>query len=105
MGGGDSVCVCVYLLDRVAALACLKVALCSSLLFVKLLVSLVGRGEDRGKEGEDRGRRAGRGGEKRRRKERGGTRQKDKLREGGSNRLNSLTNILLYWSMQLTYFM
>ena len=52
MGG---VCVCVHLLDRVAALACFKVALCSSLLFVKLLVSLVRRGEDRGKEGEDRG--------------------------------------------------
>ena len=48
MGG---VCVCVHLLDRVAALACFKVALCSSLLFVKLLVSLVGRGEERGKEG------------------------------------------------------
>ena len=51
--------VCVHLLDRVAALACLKVALCSSLLFVKLLVSLVGRGEDRG--GEGRGKRVGEG--------------------------------------------
>lgn len=47
----ETVCVCVHLLDRVAAFACLKVALCSSLLFMKFLVSLAGRGEGRSGEG------------------------------------------------------
>ena len=84
VGGGDSVCVCVHLLDRVAAFACLKVALCSSLLFMKFLVSLAGRGE--GRSGEGRGGK----GERREKEEKGRKIMEEREREEDSNSLTSL---------------